>query len=93
MRTMLIAMVSAAGIALLGTSSTLAAPGGGAALLAASGDTLINQIQMRRCRDRIRYRNRTCTWAACGVPPPGTHRSRCGYRCPGTPGLIWNGWC
>jgi hypothetical protein len=94
MRTLLIAVLTAASLGLLGAPASIAAPAGGAAPLdAASAVSAVTEAQLRRCRAFIRYRNRICRWAACGVPLPGTHKSRCGYRCPGTPGLIWSGWC
>jgi len=94
MRAIIIAMLTVAGIGLLGPSGTQAAPAGGAALRdAAAEGSLIGEVQIRRCRPYLRYRGRLCQWAACGVPLPGTNRSRCGYRCPGIPGLVWSGWC
>jgi hypothetical protein len=94
MRALVIAALTAASVGFLGVPPTIAAPLGGAAPRdAATAVSPVTAAQLRRCREFIRYRNRICRWAACGVPLPGTHKSRCGYRCPGIPGLIWSGWC
>jgi hypothetical protein len=86
--------IAVVGAALCGVPSTVAAPAGGLALLQEmNAGALVTEVQIRQCRKFIRYHGKLCKWSACGVPLPGTHKSRCGYRCPGVHGLVWSGWC
>ena len=51
------------------------------------------QAQQRPCTCPLTIRSHgvVCRWVACGQVIAGTHRSRCGYRCPGRLGVVWSG--